>query len=261
MIYEQKQTEKAAVLFQGWQETIIWSCLQGIMGKIYVDSLEHPASAMAILGDFCFLAGKPAKELLCCDSVQEWRDFMILVPQDTGWADFIENYYGEQANKVTRYAIRKEPDVFDRKKLQTAIDGLPDGYILKRMDETLFWQCRDIEWCRDWVLQYDDYSMYQKYGLGAVVLKDNEPVSGASSYCGYIGGIEVEIDTRKDFRRKSLAHICGAKLILECLKRGWYPSWDAQNPWSAALAEKLGYHFDYEYTVYEIFCKKVRGRS
>ena len=48
-----------------------------------------------------------------------------------------------------------------------------------------------------------------------------------------------------------MAYICGAKLILECLDRGWYPSWDAQNLWSVALAQKLGYRFDHEYVVYE----------
>ena len=65
-----------------------------------------------------------------------------------------------------------------------------------------------------------------------------------------MGGIEIE--TREDYRRKGLAYICGAKLILECLKREWYPSWDAQNKWSVSLAEKLGYHFAYEYTAYEV---------
>lgn len=94
--------------------------------------------------------------------------------------------------------------------------------------------------------------MYQKYGLGAVILKDGETVSGASSYSGYRDGIEIEIDTKEAYRRKGLAYICGAKLILECLERGLYPSWDAQNKWSVALAEKLGYHFDYEYPAYEI---------
>ena len=94
--------------------------------------------------------------------------------------------------------------------------------------------------------------MFQKYGSGAVILKDGQPVSGASSYTGYLGGIEIEIDTREDHRRRGLAYICGAKLILECLEKGWYPSWDAQNPGSVALAEKLGYHMDHEYTAFEV---------
>ena len=45
-------------------------------------------------------------------------------------------------------------------------------------------------------------------------------------------------------------------LILECLERGWYPSWDAQNKESVALAEKLGYHFDYEYVAYEVYLRR-----
>ena len=115
-------------------------------------------------------------------------------------------------------------------------------------------RCKEIEWCRDWVSQYPNYEAYRKYGIGAIILEKNEPISGASSYSGYHGGIEIEIDTKEEYRRKGLAYISGAKLILECLKRGWYPSWDAQNRWSLSLAEKLGYEFAYEYLAYEIDC-------
>ncbi len=62
----------------------------------------------------------------------------------------------------------------------------------------------------------------------------------------------IEIDTRDDHRRKGLAYACGARLILECLEKGLYPSWDAQNKWSVALAQKLGYHFSHEYIAYEV---------
>lgn len=256
MIYELKQPGKAAVLFEGWQETLIWSCLQGVMGRIYTDSLEKPVSAMALLGDFCFFAGVPDKELVLYEPEYGMREFVIMVPRDEEWGRLIEECYGGNAKKVVRYAIKKEPGIFDREKLQTAVDGLPDGYALKMIDEELFRQCRGIGWCRDWVSQYDDYTMFRKYGLGAVAMKDGEPVSGASSYSGYIGGIEIEIDTREDYQRRGLAYVCGARLILECLKKGWYPSWDAQNPGSVALAEKLGYHMDHEYTAFEVIRKK-----
>lgn len=52
MVFELRETKKATALFEGWRETLIWSCLQGVMGKIYVDSLEEPISAMAVLGDW-----------------------------------------------------------------------------------------------------------------------------------------------------------------------------------------------------------------
>ena len=48
----------------------------------------------------------------------------------------------------------------------------------------------------------------------------------------------------------------GAALILECLERGLYPSWDAHTEISAALAEKLGYHVSHPYVVYEVEADK-----
>lgn len=246
------ERKKAEPLFGDWQETLIWSCIQGVMGKIYVDSLENPLCAGAVLGDFCFLAGLPNKELVLFEPNAGSMNFMIMVPQNNGWADLIEKCYREKARKVMRYAIKKETDCFDTKKLQAMVDALPKEYTLAMIDEKWFWRCKEVNWCRDFVSQYGDYAMYKKYGLGVVILKDGVLISGASSYSGYKGGIEIEIDTREDYQRRGLAGVCGAKLILECIKRGWYPSWDAQNKWSLSLAQKLGYHFDHEYTAYEV---------
>lgn len=260
MIYALRDTKEAAPLFEGWQETMIWSCLQGVMGTVYADSLKKPVSAMAVLGDFCFLAGAPRREFILSEFTYGKEGFMIMVPQDQAWGDMIGEVLGKEAKKTVRYAIKKEPDVFDREKLRAFAEAVPAGYTLRMMDEELYRFCRKVEWCKDWVSLYKNYTEYQKYGLGVVLLKDDEPVSGASSYSGYIGGIEIEIDTRPDHRRRGFACICGAKLILECLERGMYPSWDAQNKWSAALAEKLGYHFDHEYTVYEVVRNAVGNR-
>ncbi len=252
MAFKLENRGKAAALFGGWQETMIWSCLQGVMGDIYVDSLENPASAMALLGDFCFLAGKPDRGFVLSCLNQIGHVFLILVPQNREWEGLLREWNGGCSKEVIRYALKKEPDVFDRKRLAKMAEGLPEGFELRMMDEELFWRCKETEWCRDWVAQYDGFAVYQEFGLGAVILKGEEIVSGASSYSGFRGGIEIQIDTRKDYRRKGLASVCGAKLILECLRRGWYPSWDAQNLSSLALAEKLGYHLAGEYVAFEI---------
>lgn len=253
MVYETNGTEKIEKLFDGCEESLIWSALQGVMGKIYVTDRAAPLSAMIILGDFCFFAGQPDREL--AGFKPDWfsGNFVIMVPQDARWADVIEEVYGEKAKRVTRYAIKKDKNAFDRKRLEAMAGNVPPGYEVKLIDEAVYLQSRRENWARDFTAQYKSFEDYHCLGLGVVVLKDGMIVSGASSYSSYKGGIEVEIDTREDYRRKGLAAICGARLVLECLNRGMYPSWDAQNLWSVGLAEKLGYHFSHEYDAYEIW--------
>ena len=242
--------ENIKEIFGNWKESLIWSCLQGVMGEIHTNTTED--AAMAILGDFAFYAGTPSEELVRFKPESCEQDFIIMVPQNDAWAAMIEKCYGDKAKKVTRYAIKKEKDIFDISKLEQAILKLPKGYELKLLEEQEYDLCRNNGWANDLVSQFKDYDTYRKLGLGVAVLKDGELVAGASSYSRYNEGIEIEIDTREDHRRKGLAYVCGAKLILECLKKSLYPSWDAQNKWSVALAEKLGYHFSHEYTAYEI---------
>ena len=121
------------------------------------------------------------------------------------------------------------------------------------IDENLYKRCLSEAWSSDLVSQFSDYHTYRRLGIGAVICKDNIIVSGASSYSRYRDGIEIEIDTKKEYRRQGLAYVCGAKLILECLKLNLYPSWDAHNKESAALAEKLGYHYSHTYRAVEIW--------
>ena len=207
---------------------------------------------MAMLGDFCFYAGAPNRELVAYKPNGCEREFMIMTALLPEWFELIESVYRERAKKVSRYAFKKEPDIFDRDKLSALTAAIGADYRLQMIDRELFECCGKQEWSRDFVAQYTDFEQYQRIGLGVVALKDGQPVAGASSYSSYRGGIEIEIDTKAEYRRQGLAAACGAKLILECKKRGLYPSWDAQNLWSVALAKKLGYRFDHEYTAYEI---------
>lgn len=252
MIYEITNTDKAASLFGPWEETMIWSCLQGIMGKIYADDPLGPTAAMAVIGDFTFFAGKPNTELVSYKPDWCTQNFMIMVPQNEGWQDTITQFYGAKAKVISRYATKKEPEMFDKEMLERATVSLPEEYTLSMIDEQLYQRCREKAWSADLVSQFPDYDHYRKLGIGVVILKNGSIVSGASSYTRYREGIEIEIDTREEYRRKGLAYVCGAKLILECLQRNLYPSWDAHNRGSLALAEKLGYQYSHEYTAVEV---------
>ena len=246
MLFELENTSKVKELFKGWEETMIFSCLQKIMGKIYVTDLENPKSAFAFLGCFGFYAGKPDVEIVS----KKPEGFTIMVPQNKEWAQLIEECY-PSAKRVMRYAIKKDT-IFDKIKLQNEISKLPIGYEIHKLDADIYDQCLKNPVMVDFVSAFESKEKYLQIGRGRVILKDGQIVSGASSYTRYKEGIEIEVDTIETERRKHLATIACSALILNCLEEGLYPSWDAQNMNSVRLAEKLGYEFDHEYVAYEV---------
>ena len=251
----QERRAVLAPLFTGMEETLIWSCLDGRMGAAWADSLDHPRAARIITADFAFLAGDPSSpcaEALAGSLPESFRRFLLMVPCGKGWDVVIERVWQGRFRPTVRYAIRKEPDVFDRERLAGMAAQLPEGFRLAPIDEKLYHRLLEEDWSRDFCSHFASWSNYQSDGLGYIALWQGEPVSGASSYTVYNGGIEIEVDTRPDFRRRGLASACCAQLILACLERGKYPSWDAANLSSVRLAEKLGYHFSHEYPTYEL---------
>ena len=246
MIYELVDTSKAEHLFEGWEETLIYSCLQKVMGKIYVTDLEAPRAAMAFVGCFGFYAGEPDEELV----INKPKGFAIMVPQNREWAKLIEKSFGD-AKKVKRFAIKKGT-FFNEEELKRKVCMLPEGYELRKIDAELYDRCLENPLTADFVASFNDKNHFLEMGRGVVIIKDGEIVSGASSYSRYREGIEIEVDTLEHERRKHLATVACAELILNCLSEGLYPSWDAQNMNSVHLAEKLGYEFDHEYDAYEV---------
>lgn len=239
-----------AALFEGWNTPMVRACLQGTMGRVDVWSGR---SALASIGDFCFLGGKPVPELVA------QTDAPILVPCGEGWPEQIEAVLGEQAVAFTRYATRHTPEHFDRRRLFSFTSALPQGFFMKLIDKEMYFTLMEQEWAWDLCGCFAGASDFLERGLGFVVTHNGMLVAGASSYAACDGAIEIEIDTRPDFRRLGLASACGARLILECLTRGIYPGWDAHDGRSLALAEKLGYRLDHPYTAYWVE-EKVRYR-
>jgi GNAT superfamily N-acetyltransferase len=235
---------KIAPLFSGWNETFIWSCLQGHMGYAVADDEDNPTAAQIVVGDICFFAGVPNAGLAARASAP------IIVPQNEEWEAVIARIWKDRADKALRYATVKNPAYFNIEKLSAYADSLGNGYILRTIDEELYHQAIRESWSKDLCSLFKSSRDFSERGIGIAVIHEGQLVAGASSYFVYSGGIEIEIDTKPEYRRKGLATACGSKLILECLKRGLYPSWDAYDLRSAALAEKLGYQIDRPYVVF-----------
>ena len=228
-------------LFAGWEAPMVRACLQGSMGRVQTLGKD---CALASIGDFCFLAGEPSPELLTA------ADAPILVPGSAGWEALIREVLGERAVPFTRYATRRKPENFRRDRLIHFTRSLPHGFAIHPIGREIYFTLMEKEWAWDLCGCFADASDFLERGLGFVVTQGGMLVAGASSYAACDGAIEIEIDTRPDFRRLGLASACGARLILECLTRGIYPGWDAHDRRSLALAEKLGYRLDHPYTAY-----------
>jgi GNAT superfamily N-acetyltransferase len=245
-----------ASLFADMGDTLILSCLQGHMGRAWTDDAACPHAAQIISGDNCFLAGDSENEDATALASHIPDSFcspeLYIIPQHEGWTARIEEAFGDRAKRFTRYALKKDASGLETERLEAIIREMPPEYRIMPIDARLFEQTRRESWCRDWCSQFDGYADYAHRGLGFTALLGDEPVSGASSYTVYDGGIEIEIDTKKEHRRKGLAAACAARLILACRERGLYPNWDAANQKSLALALKLGYRFDREYPAYAV---------
>lgn len=143
-------TPNIAPLFEGWEEALIWSCLQGCMGYAVADNDQKPTSALITVGDFCFLAGVPNRDLAAKATAP------IIVPHNEDWGRVIESVWGNRVDRELRYAIKKEPNVFDRDKLTKYVNAVPDTYALKLFDEKIYKQSLQGQWSKDFCSQFSD---------------------------------------------------------------------------------------------------------
>ncbi len=224
------------------------------MGRVWVDRKDEPTISIVVGGDFSFILGcaedngdKAVLKVL----VENCRG-KIIVTDDILLISKLEKFYPDNFKRFSRYAIKREPNVFNKEHLGEFIKAVEPEFYVTRIDESIYYKLLEEDWTTDFCSNFSSIEEYLKHGIGYVIIQDGQIISGAGSYSYCRGSIEVTIETRKEYRRRGLALACASKVILECLERNIYLRWDAANLNSIALAEKLGYHFDKEYVVYSI---------
>jgi len=73
--------------------------------------------------------------------------------------------------------------------LRSLVKKLPEGYVLKEIDNETYDLCLTDSVTRDFVSSFESKEKYLEIGRGMVVMKSGRIVSGASSYTRYNEGI------------------------------------------------------------------------
>lgn len=253
MIYEAdiNVRKKLTPMFESIDSTIILSCLQGHMGTAWVDDVHNPTVAQITVGIFVFYAGnceaKEAEEML-----NNLPEFTLAIVGTNEWKKRIESIHAGSIEKFQRYRFEKNINQLDQDLMKAFISNLPSEYKLKKIDSEIAKDSFLHELSEDFISQFDSIPDFLNRGLGFVLLHGEQIVCGATSFSIYDEGIEIEVATHPEYRRKGLATITASALILNCLEQGLYPSWDGANIESVQLAEKLGYRLHESYDTYFI---------
>lgn len=232
-------------------DVALLSCIEGKMGRAWVDRKSSPSIAVVVAADFCFLLGCITKErALVADNFLEKCKGKLVVIEDKSWISLIEIHYPNNLTKMKRYSMKCDFNEYHRNALEKFVKTVEPEYVIEKIGEPLYYKILEDKFMADCCSNFASLNDFLKHGIGYAVVQNGEIISAASSYSYCEGKIDITIGTKDEFRRKGLALATTSRLILHCLERNIYPCWEAANLRSVALAEKLGYSLNREFEVF-----------
>jgi GNAT superfamily N-acetyltransferase len=161
----------------------------------------------------------------------------LIFGNDAGWRRELQGIFGERVHD--RPMTSFDSDGLDSAHLEKLAASLPSAARLVRFDATLAREL-DAELVPHALEVFADAGDFAERGIGYGVLVDNRLACAATSYAISARAVEVAIATRPSFRGRGFAGAAAARLFLHCLAEGRRPSWNASNPVSKRLAQRLG---------------------
>ena len=225
--------------------------LDDYMGKAFIDAekqtfgvLELPAAQLAFLGGdlsrssaYTYLKNLP-------------RFWMIFVASPN-FEKLAEKVHPGKWVRLERYAFSSEN--LNITKLRELSSQLPDGFQVKKIDSVLarsLLEDKENEFANHHGVNFDAPDDFSARGFGYCVCEGETIACVASSFTISRKGIEIQIDTKPNYRGKGLATVAAAHLIIHSLENNLDPSWDAATEISAKMAQKLGYTPQANYEMY-----------
>lgn len=211
--------------------------LEDQMGKTHVDDLDNPSAFQIQIGPFHYFAGdaaaKGAHEMLAA-----FKPYNLFMSASEGWLDAAQRMYGERLVGFDRYSFSSGHLSLER--IRMLIDDNKFPMDVKRFDSALL----NGTWGKDHFIDISDFESpadFLERGIGYCAEKDGEVIGAAYSSLVCSTGIEVSLFVAEEHRRQGIATALSAHLLQWCLQNDMDAHWDAANPESCKLAEKLGY--------------------
>ena len=220
--------------------------VEGQMGKAFVDDVEDPTVFRIEVGPFFYLAGDaggPAgREML-----ESLAPYTLLMTSSPGWIEAAREMYGERLTGFDRYSFSSES--VSAQHLERLVRESPFAEEVRRMDLSFV----SSLWGVDHFIDLSDFGSPEDFvqrGVGFYVEVNGEVVGGAFSSLVCAEGIEVSLFVCEDHRRQGIGTALAGRLVKWSVDNNARANWDAANPESCRLAEKLGYTPRGQYTAY-----------
>jgi hypothetical protein len=225
--------------------------LDDYMGKAFMDDekqtfgvLELPAAHVAFLGGD--LSHSSAYTYL-----KNLPRFSMIFVASPNFEQLAEKVHPGKWVRLERYAFSSEN--LNMTKLRELSSQLPDGFQVKKIDTVLaraLLEDKENKFARHHVINFDSPEDFSARGFGYCVCEGETIACVASTFTISRKGIDIQIDTKRDYRGKGLATVAAAHLIIHSLENNLDPSWDAATEISAKMAQKLGYTPQANYEMY-----------
>jgi GNAT superfamily N-acetyltransferase len=173
--------------------------------------------------------------------------YTLLMSSSPGWVEAGKAMYGERLVGFNRFSYSSMSigvEHLDRLCERSAFRG-----DVRQMDLTFAAKL----WGQDHFVDlsaFDSAEDFIRRGIGFYMERNSTVVAAAYSSLVCSRGIEVSLFVEEEYRRQGIATTLGACLLKWCMENNADANWDAANPESCALAEKLGYIRSGEYPAY-----------
>jgi RimJ/RimL family protein N-acetyltransferase len=270
MLHELKpnEFEGARSLFQGFDYSLsIHAAIEGNNpGRIFVDDVVHPRTALALTVEGVLLAGDDGnletngalhrlfKERVFTGEVfvnGDWSMSLAVHPE-TWEAKLPELIPTHEVEKIERYHYVCRAVRFDWR------NHVPEGYTVRRVDRALLEDAQVVfpDVVREWMDFGEVWWTVENFlskGISFVVLREREVVAWCTPDCVAGDRIDVGVITHPAHRRRGLAAVAVAATVEHCLSHGFSAvGWhcNADNVGSRKTAEKVGFQRNREYAYY-----------